>query len=167
MAHQDYCLAVQHFERAVDNAWNLRLLTGRDLLELDDELAIQGRNGIVALRETGRRRGPNWLPPQSNLESRFMELMESVGRVDFERQVPIEGERWTARVDFLHRPSRTVIEIQSERYHTSLTDHAADAVRRSRLEEAGYHVVEVWDSEIFHQPAVVVRRVADAVRAIA
>jgi very-short-patch-repair endonuclease len=167
MLHLAQIVSEWRLERAVDNAWNLRLLTGRDLLELDDELAIQGRNGIVALREAGRRRGPNWVPPQSNLESRFMELMESVGRVDFERQVPIDGETWTARVDFLHRPSRTVIEIQSERYHTSLTDTGADATRRHGLEEAGYQVVEVWDNEIFQQPAAVVRRVADAVRAVA
>ncbi len=167
MLHLAQIVGQSRLERAIDNAWNLRLLTGSDLFDLDAELAIQGRNGIIALRKAARRRGAEWVPPQSNLESRFMELMASRGQGDLRRQARIEGERWAARVDFLHEPSRTIVEIQSERYHTSLTDREADLVRRKRLESAGFTVVEVWDTELFQQPDAVIDRTLTAIRRVA
>lgn len=164
MLHLAQVVGKSRLERAIDNAWNLRILTGQDLFELDARLAIKGRNGIVALREAAERRGPDWVPPASNLEARFMHLFGMLGHREFTRQVRIEGEGWAARVDFLHRPTRTVVEIQSERYHTSLTDREADRLRRGRLESAGYRVVEVWDSELFQHPDDVVERVMTAIR---
>jgi very-short-patch-repair endonuclease len=163
MLHLAQIVSRKRLERAIDNAWNLRLLTGRDLLQLDFELSIKGRNGIRALRNASAARGDDWVPPQSNIESRFMELMNSVGHGGFRRQVEVAGEQWSARVDFLHERSATVVEIQSERYHTSLSDREADNERRVRLEAAGFTVVEVWDNEIFQQPAVVLDRVAQAI----
>ncbi len=166
MLHLAQIVSQKRLERAIDNAWSLRLLTGRDLVELDEELAIQGRNGICALRQAAEARGEGWVPPQSNIESRFMELMDSMGH-DFRRQVAVAGERWAARVDFLHERTATVVEIQSERYHTSLSDREADRERRVRLESAGFTVVEVWDSEIFQQPALVLDRVGQAIHRVA
>lgn len=166
MLHLAQVVGQQRLERAIDNAWSLGLIAGSDLGSLDDQLAIQGRNGIVAVREAAEQRGFDWVPPQSNLESRFMTLFGAVAD-EFDRQVPMEGERWSARVDFLHRASRTIVEIQSERYHTSLTDAAADTLRRSRLEEKGYRVVEVWDNELFTSPDLVIDRVLTAIRSVA
>ncbi len=163
MLHLASMVSQKRLERAVDNAWSLGLITGRDLLELDRDLARQGRDGIVALRKAAADRDENWIPPQSNLESRFMDLMRSTTGLDFRRQVPIATERWAARVDFLHEPSRTIVEIQSERYHASLTDQAADESRRLNLERRGFLVVEVWDDELFNAPQLVVDRVARAV----
>lgn len=162
MLHLAQVVRGRRLERSVDAAWSLGILTGGDLDDLDAQLARSGRDGIVALREVAKARGTDWIPPQSNIESRFMELVGSLGH-DFRRQVPIAGERWTARVDFLHARSATIVEIQSERYHTSLTDQATDRIRRARLEAAGYVVIEVWDTELFHRPDLVVDRVFDAV----
>lgn len=161
MLHLAATVGRTRLEQAVDSAWNLGLITGADLADID-RFAVQGRNGVVALRAVAAERGEDWTPPQSNLESRFMRLMERFGRHDFERQVPVRGDRWTARVDFLHRPTGTVIEVQSERYHTALSDVAADHARRRLLEEAGLRVVEVWDRELFEEPDLVVDRVTRA-----
>jgi very-short-patch-repair endonuclease len=163
MLHLAQVVSRSRLGRAIDNAWNLRIVSGQDLFELDAKLAIQGRNGIVALREAAQARGPEWVPPQSNIESRFMNLVDPLGHNGFARQVRIESTGWAARVDFLHRASRTIVEIQSERYHTALTDREADRVRRARLEQAGYRVVEVWDNELFHRPDEVVDRVLSTV----
>ncbi|MEX1271398.1 MAG: DUF559 domain-containing protein, partial [Acidimicrobiia bacterium] len=140
------------------------LLSGHDLQLLDAELAIQGRNGIVKLREVAGERGAGWVPPESGLETRFMQLVHGLDHHGFRRQVSIGDGTWTARVDFLHDPSKTVVEIQSERYHTALTDREADQRRKQRLENAGFTVVEVWDSELFTNPGIVVDRVLTAIR---
>ena len=163
MLHLASMVSLPRLSRAVDNAWSLGLLTGRDLLELDEQLAKQGRDGIVKLRKVAAARGEDWVPPQSNIESRFMDLMQSATGLDFRRQVVIAEQNWTARVDFLHDPSKTVVEIQSEQYHLALTDAAADRSRRGRLEALGYRVVEVWDNELFQVPEAVVNRVVEAI----
>lgn len=159
MLHLAQMVSERRLARAVDNAWSLGLLTGRDLFELDAQLAQRGRDGLVALRRVAVERGEDWVPPQSNIESRFMDLFAVL---DFRRQAPIRSEDWSARVDFVHEPTRTVVEIQSERYHSALTDVEADRVRRGRLESQGYAVVEVWDNELFLTPALVVSRVLRA-----
>jgi very-short-patch-repair endonuclease len=160
MLHLAQVVSERRLARAVDNAWSLGLLTGRDLFDLDTQLSQRGRDGLVALRRVAIERGEDWIPPQSNIESRFMDLFAVL---DFRRQAPIRGEDWSARVDFVHEPTRTVVEVQSERYHTALTDVEADAIRRGRLESQGYAVLEVWDNELFSFPALVVSRVLRAV----
>lgn len=163
MLHLAQVVSRRRLGQAIDSAWSLGILTGADLFALDKELARSGRNGIVALREEAEARGADWVPPQSNLESRFMRLIDPAGAYGFERQVTIRGESWAARVDFLHRPSRTIVEVQSERYHAALTSLEADVERIGRLTAAGYSVVEVWDNELFHHPDAVVDRVLAAV----
>lgn len=167
MLHLAQIVSTKRLAIAVDRAWSMRLLSGRDLRLLDSELAIQGRNGIVKLREVARARGTGWVPPESGLETRFMQLVHGLDHHGFRRQVTVGDGIWRARVDFLHEPSKTVVEIQSERYHTALTDREADTRRRERLERAGFTVVEVWDSELFTNPGIVVDRVLTALRQVA
>ena len=167
MLHLAQIVSARRLAIAVDRAWSMRLLSGQDLAKLDAELAIQGRNGIVKLRSVAESRGAGWVPPESGLETRFMQLVHGLDRHGFQRQVTVRDGGWTARVDFLHEPSQTVVEIQSERYHTAITDRDADTQRRQRLERAGFTVVEVWDSELFTSPGIVVDRVLTAIRRVA
>ena len=53
--------------------------------------------------------------------------------------------------------------MQSERYHSALSDQAHDAVRRKRLEDAGLVVVEVWDRQVWHARHDVVAAVRDGI----
>jgi very-short-patch-repair endonuclease len=73
-----------------------------------------------------------------------------------------DDEVWTGRVDFLADDCPLIVEILSERYHTSLTDREADEARRQRHTQLGYVVVEVWDYEIFYTPWLVVERIRQA-----
>jgi hypothetical protein len=54
--------------------------------------------------------------------------------------------------------------VQSEKYHTALLDREADQCRRDQFEAAGYEFVEVTDVELWSDPDVARRRVADAAR---
>jgi len=148
--------------RALDSAWSMRLLDGLIMSRLLDELARPGRNGIRLIRQLLKDRGEDWIPPASNVEHRFDEIMRRAGITSFRRQVNLGDEAFTGRVDFLDRALPLVVEVQSERFHTALTDRAKDAARRAALEAQGFVVVEVWDFEIFHTPWVVVERVKEA-----
>ena len=142
-------------ERVVDRMWANALLSGASLTALVAQLGERGRNGTAGLRRYLEPRGAGYVPPASGLESRLNEILESMG-LEVRRQVELGGEaNWGGRVDFLIVGANVVVEAQSERFHDSLTDRAADRRRRERLEAAGFTVVEVWDSMIFAAPAEV------------
>ncbi len=147
--------------RALDTAWSLRLVDGRSIDILLDRLGRSGRNGTVLMRRLREQRSGDWTPPASNLESRFDQIATANG-FRFRRQVDIGEEEWSGRVDFLADDCPLIVEILSERYHTSLTDREADVSRRARHTAMGFLVVEVWDYEIFRTPWVVVSRVREA-----
>lgn len=159
--------AVCRFERAerlVERLWADRLLSGASLASLLDEYGARGRNGIGGLRRYVEERGPGYTPTASGVESRALQLFRDAG-LDFRRQVDSGGAMWSGRVDFLHATLPLVVEIQSERHHSALTDRRADAERRAALVAAGFDVLELTDTLIWTDPAEVLRRVTAALEA--
>ena len=146
-------------ERALDNAWSMRLLSGRSLNTFVERYAASGRNGMTLLRRFLGDRGPDYEPPATNLEARAIRVLERGGLGRFRRQVNSGGEDWSGRVDLRHPDVPLIVEVQSERYHSSLLDKAADSVRRDRLERDGFVVVEITDDEVFRRSATAVARV--------
>ncbi len=160
--------AVCRFERAerlVERLWADRLLSGRSLGRLLDEYGARGRDGIGGLRRYVDERGPDYTPAASGVETRLLQLLRGVG-LEFRRQVDSGDERWAGRVDFRHVLDPLVIEVQSERHHSALTDRRADAARRDRLAAAGFDVLELTDTLIWTRPAEALRRVVAALQSI-
>jgi len=138
--------------RTFDAFWARGLLTGASAKRCLDDLARRGRNGTAVYREIIKARGQNYVPPTTNLESRVKELADEAG-IKLRRQVNLgDDEQWAGRVDFIEDDVRLVIEIQSELHHASLSDAAADAIRRANLEAAGFHFLELWDTDIWTRP---------------
>jgi very-short-patch-repair endonuclease len=71
------------------------------------------------------------------------------------------------RVDFRATDLPLIVEVQSETYHTALTDVRDDEVRLAALRAAGFTVVEVTDAQVWHQPDEVVARIREVVRNLA
>jgi very-short-patch-repair endonuclease len=138
-------------ERALDTGWAKALYSGDSLRRIHGELARRGRGGTALLRELLSARPPGWVPPASNLEARFITIAREAGLGEWRRQVDLGDEtRWCGRVDFLSTTLPLIVEVQSERYHRALSDSAHDVARRDRLEEAGFVVTEVWDTQLWH-----------------
>ncbi len=149
--------------RAFDAFWARGLLTGRSAQRCLDDLAERGRDGTVVYRDIIKARGPSYVPPTTNLESRMAELAQHAG-IKLRRQVNLGGdEHWDGRVDFFEDDAKLVFEVQSELYHASLSDREGDAARRARLERDGFSVVEVWDSEVWGPSRVVAEKMRVAV----
>lgn len=146
-------------ERTLDTAWSMRLLSGRSLLDLLEDMGERGRNGVALLRELVGARGPDYEPPASNLEGRFRSILAQAGLPEMRRQVDSGGASWTGRVDFRCTQLPFIVEVQSERYHSALVDVIADAQRVRRLQLDGFVVLEVTDLEIWQTPAVVVNAI--------
>ena len=139
-------------ERALDTAWSMRLTDGPRLYAMLDEIRRCGRPGIEMLERLIVERGPDWVPPESGLERRFHDLLRKNDQLPMRLQVGVGDDRMIGRVDALDDDARVIVEIQSDRYHRSPSDVAADARRRAALEAAGWAVVEVWEDDLFHNP---------------
>jgi len=145
--------------RACDSALSMRLTTIPRLNQMLDEWADRGRRGTVAMREILDARPIGFIPPASNLERRFVQLVEANFLGPYRRQVDLGGEDWIGRVDFKHLTLPIVIEVLSERYHSSLLDREADGRRFAALITAGFTVVTVWDHELWQSPGQALERV--------
>ena len=157
-------IAAGRIERVVDNLWSRGLVSGQALRRVHRSLPKRGFRGTRLMRELLEARPNDWIPPASGLESRVMQLLRERSIVDFERQVDLGAETWIGRVDFVDKRAKLVIEVQSERFHAALSSRRDDEVRRARLEEAGFAVIEVWDADIWHRPGPFLDDVARAVR---
>jgi hypothetical protein len=152
---------VERMERMVDNAWSARLVSGVTLHSMLDDLAQRGRPGIRVMRQVLAPRGLDYVPPASNLEARVIKILANGGLPEMRRQVDTgDAQGWIGRVDLRAVDVPMVLEVQSERFHTSLIDRQLDAHRVERLERAGLVVVEVTDLQVWHRP----HEVLDAVR---
>jgi hypothetical protein len=148
-------------ERAVDNAWNKRLVSGKTLDAMLRDLARRGRPGLTVMRKILSKRGPDYVPPASGLEARVEQILAKDGQPPLRRQVDTGDEDgWIGRVDFADAKAPFRLEVQSERFHSSLLDQQADAERIARLEAAGFVVTTVTDVDVWHRP----QQVADVVR---
>jgi very-short-patch-repair endonuclease len=155
-------------EDLCDDLLRRKLLTTSQLSDLAAGLPPRGGPpGYTLLRRLAAVRGADYLPTGSRLERRFEEIIEDAGEAPFERQLDLgDDEGWIGRVDFADRRLKVVVEVQSDTFHSTISDRRRDARRIARLRAAGWIVVEITEREIFDRPDQVVRRVR-AARALA
>jgi len=151
--------SVKRMELLTDNAWSRRLVSGRSLHAMVDELSEHGRDGMGVMREVLEVRPVDYVPPESNLEARFQQLVRDHDLPEMRRQVEIGGREWLGRVDFLAVDCPLVVLVDGERWHSSLVDEAADARQQAALEAAGFVVVRVSEFEVWHDVPSLVAKV--------
>ena len=138
-------------ERLIDGMWSRRLLTGRSVGCLLEDLGARGRNGTAALRVYHDARGDDYVPPASGQETRMM-FLAAKASVPLERQVNVgDDTNWLGRVDFRHPHLPLLVEVQSDFAHASKVDREADAVRIAGLEAAGFEVVKIVEAQLWQR----------------
>ena len=149
----------ERVERLLDGALSRGLTTLPRLRAVLSELPTRGRRGRVLMRSLIDDRADGTVPVESNLEFRFASLARQAGIRSLERQVDLgDGSDWIGRVDFVDRAARLIIEVDGERFHSSLTDVDRDRRRQRRLERAGWTVVRFSDVDVWHRGQSVVER---------
>jgi very-short-patch-repair endonuclease len=147
--------------RAVSKLLMLRLVDKDSLTRVLDVEAVQGRNGVVLLREfiendAGRARSTD-----SGLELRFEDILERGGEEPMRRQVHVGGSRPLGRIDEIDEELPFIVQLDSALYHGALIDQEEDERQRLALEAAGYTVRRFTDEDCFHRPDYVLRTVRD------
>jgi very-short-patch-repair endonuclease len=132
------------YERALDDA----LLVGKVTVEhLEERLRFyegSRRKGMPLLRAlVAERREDGWVPPESELEAIAAKILARfAGRARFDRQVTL---RWRsgaeARVDFIDKRHRIIVEVDGRRWHTRVADFDRDLWRTNEAVAHGYVVL--------------------------
>lgn len=148
-------------ERAVDNVLAMGLATPDTFARLLMVLAQRGRNGIRIMRSIIGARPPDYRPPESGNERRFQSICDRNG-IPVERQVNIgTQDEFVTRVDFRDRQFPWIIyRIQSPRWHGARSHAQDDIDQTERL--AGFTIVDIWERDLWENPAAVVSTVEDA-----
>ena len=148
-------------ERALDTGLSMGLVTIPSMRMCLTELRRRGRNGTTVLDVLLDVRPIGYVPVATGLEARFVQVVGG----NWRRQVDSGGEMWAGRVDFRHEFHPVIVEVQSQRYHGSLSSEQDDKIRRAKLEAAGFIVAEVWDNDLWYAPDEARRIVQAAVLA--
>jgi very-short-patch-repair endonuclease len=126
------------------------------------ELAKQGRNGIVAVREALAERPPD-VVKLTGLERKFEHILRRAGLAVPRRQIDLGGHSWFGRVDYYDDPIKVIYEVDSEAHHTTETDTRNDALRDAAAIEAGFNeVVRIPEEHVWYEPHLVVSTVMQA-----
>lgn len=155
-------------ERIVDSMLADRLVTVPSLARTVEDLSQRGRRGIPALRAVVDARGRDYVAPASRLEARLRQLLAAEG-LTVRSQVDVGGTTWVGRVDFVvgNRFGEVLVEVQSERFHDLPSFERDDRRRFESLREAGFVVVAVDESTVWHRPRRAVGAITSAIRDIA
>ena len=143
-------------ERAFDALWSMRLLSIRSSKACLHDLEERGRNGTVLYRSLLEARSDRDSAPGSGLESRVQQIARDAG-FSMRRQIDSGGEQWSGRVDFRDQELPFVLEVMSEAFHAALSYERDDKVRREKLEADGFVVKEIWDTDVWTRPDLVVK----------
>lgn len=116
------------------------------------DLAARGRPGRGRLRRILADRPPGYIAPESELEARFVALVDMAGMAQPERQVVLgDGDR-IGRVDFFFRAAGVVVEVDGRLGHSALLDRQADARRDGALRAMGLQVVRFGWADVVLAP---------------
>ncbi len=148
--------------RALDNALAMRLTSMARLRAVFADLAGQGRRGTVVMRELLEARGAGYLAPNSELEALARRVLGAAGLPEPRFEANLGDDEWVGRVDVLFEQARLVIELDSRRHHSVLSDHARDRRRDNRLMAAGWRVLRFTWEDLTERPAEVIAQVRAA-----
>ena len=116
-------------------------------------MAGRGRRGSTFLRELTASLLPGYVPPASELEARFADLMRSAAISGWVRQPDVGGDGWVGRVDVAFPAAMLVVELDSRRWHDSRSAIESDRQRDNRLVAAGWRIIRITWRQLIDDPA--------------
>jgi very-short-patch-repair endonuclease len=155
----------ERLERVLDTALARRRVTVPALQRVLVECTARGRRRTQHFRAVLAPRLGAYVPPESELEARFVELLRGHGLPSAERQVDLgDPDQWIGRVDFRFPGTNLVVEVDGAEHHRSLSDRRNDHRRQAALEAAGFRVLRFGWADVTERPVVVARTLRDVLR---
>jgi very-short-patch-repair endonuclease len=140
----------------MDNALAMRVATCEELWRVWGDLVSPGRRGVRLLRALLAERLPGYVPPASELEAIFRQVVRAAGIEDPVRQLDVGGEDWIGRIDFTFRRQRVLVEVDGRLGHVGVLDRKRHAERDKALEAAGWTVLHFTWEDLVSRPRWVI-----------
>jgi Transcriptional regulator, AbiEi antitoxin len=148
-------MSARRIERMINQADVLRL---HDRLSLHDLLVrYPGRSGSRALSEALRRRNAGRTVTRSELEERFLELVDEIGLPRPEINASFELDGQLIEIDALWRAERVVVELDSRQFHDTPLTFERDRRRDRKLVAARWRPVRITWRQLHEEPSAVAR----------
>lgn len=152
----------RRLERAVNEAEFRRYGDGTSLPSLIER--HRGARGIGALRACLQQGDLGSTVTRSELEDRFLSLIEKSGLPRPEVNAPLAvGQTWI-EADFVWRASRLSVELDGRAAHATRRAFERDRDRDRRLQVAGWRVVRVTWRQLEDSPASLTRDLRELLR---
>jgi hypothetical protein len=144
-----------------------RLINEADVLRLHDRLSIPDllhryprRTGSRALLRALELRNAGSTLTRSELEERFLELVDEIGLPRPAINAPLDLSGISIEVDALWRAERVAVELDSRQFHDTPLAFERDRRRDRRLVAAGWRPLRITWRQLEEEPAAVARDLA-------
>ena len=141
-----------------------RMINEADVLRLHDRLSVRdlldrypGRPGSRALLEALRRRNAGSTVTRSELEERFLELVEEIGLPRPEVNAAFELDGQPIEIDALWHAERVAVELDSRQFHDTPLAFERDRRRDRKLMAVGWRPVRITWRQLHEEPSAVAR----------
>ncbi|HEY4584382.1 MAG TPA: type IV toxin-antitoxin system AbiEi family antitoxin domain-containing protein [Acidimicrobiia bacterium] len=159
-------LSLTQLGRAVDRFAARGLASFEQMSQVLDELGRKGKPGVVRLRRALEPRLGSSGSPESDLESRLLEVIRLSGLPEPNVQHrPPWLKHVNGRVDLAYPDSKVVIEGDSREWHGDEYTFQADRERDNLAQLAGWRILRFTWKDITRRPEYVVdsiRRILEA-----
>lgn len=149
-------------EDAVDRAMVRQLTTIKELQQILDNVARQGRRGVGALRRALESVDEG---PESVLEMKLLRLIRvsTLPRPAVQHWVEVNG-RPRYRIDIAYPEAMVAIEADGREPHSAAVAFSADRERQSALEDLGWRFLRFTWHHVTRRQEWVVTRIRDVYR---
>jgi very-short-patch-repair endonuclease len=159
-------LSLTQLGRAVDRFAARGLASFEQMSQVLDELGRKGKPGVVRLRRALEPRLGSTTSPESDLESRLLEVIRMSGLPEPNVQHrPPWLKHVNGRVDLAYPDAKVVIEGDSREWHGDEYTFQADRERDNLAQLAGWRILRFTWKDITRRPEYVIlsiRRVLEA-----
>jgi very-short-patch-repair endonuclease len=121
------------------------------------------RRGAPVARAILESRRPGERPPESLLETRFLQLVRDADLPLPESQYELRAGDTTMRVDFAYPQIKLAIELDGEEFHWGERADRRDTYRNNLLGSIGWRVLRFSWSDVHHRPHMVLSRLRPAI----
>jgi hypothetical protein len=141
-----------------------RMINEADVLRLHDRLSVRdlldrypGRPGSRTLLEALRRRNAGSTVTRSELEERFLELVEEIGLPRPEVNAAFDLDGQPIEIDALWHAERVAVELDSRQFHETPLAFERDRRRDRKLMAVGWRPVRITWRQLHEEPSAVAR----------
>ncbi len=150
----------------LDEARRVGLVTLEEVASLLHQVARRGRNGVGPARKILTERLAWDQITESQLEDRFLRLLQRFGLQRPEGQFPVHDSSgaFVARVDFAYPADHLLIELDGARFHSDRVTFQTDRARQNRLIALGYKILRFTYWDVMAAPEYVIESVDGLLR---